>query len=375
MRKTIYIFNWGLVAVILMLGMYNFYLSYIRGHEEVAAKGYYTCSMHPQIREDKPGRCPICGMTLHYSEAENQKKKQTSQSENQLSHYTCPMHHQIHEDKPGNCPICGMKLIPVYKEKGDKNEVSVEVSAESQNLVGVRTTKAVRKRVTATIQTTGRVAFDPELSVAIREYLSVMNSDYDLRRGAIARLKLLGMGDEEIRSIPSRQKAYESLYLPTKSGSVWVYATAYENELAYLRPGTKAEIQNPYLKNLKFSGVIRSLSPVVDPATRSITARIEVSGAGGKLLPDSFVNVLMEVDLGMSLIIPRSAMLDSGEDQIVFIQRDKTRFVRRSVTAGPEAGDDIVILEGLEEGEEIVSSATFLIDSESRLKSAVPESE
>ncbi|MDH5654427.1 MAG: efflux RND transporter periplasmic adaptor subunit [Spirochaetia bacterium] len=368
MRNKIFMINLGLAAVLIGLLAYTFYNEAFHDHTD-HQQGYYTCPMHPQIQEKEPGRCPICNMKLKYKDV-----KKEEHSENKILHYTCPMHPQIQEEEPGRCPICNMKLKPVYREK-KSNETLVEIPLESQKLIGVKTTRVEKKPVNAEILTTGRVAFDPELSVAVREYLAVRNSDAELRRGAIARLKLLGMGEEEIRQLPFRSKAYESLYLPRSSGTVWVYATAYENELAYLRPGAKAEIQNPYLKNQKFTGVIRSLSPVVDPATRSITVRIEVPGAGGTLLPDSFVNVKIRMEMGISLVIPRSAMMDSGEKQIVFIMRDETVFVRRYVIAGPETAGEIVILSGLEEGELVVSSATFLIDSESRLHAAVPESD
>jgi Cu(I)/Ag(I) efflux system membrane fusion protein len=315
-----------------------------------------------------------------------------------IEYYTCPMHPQIHAEGPGECPICHMRLVPVYKklpekaghlDRGDGDthtdhdepaglgaadpngsgvDASFEIDREGLALIGIGTARAQRRDIASALNTTGRVAFDPELSIAIREYLSVYRSDPELRRASENRLRLLGMGDSEIRSLPANRRAYDGLYLPVRSGTVWVYATIYEHELPLVKAGQSARVVPSYSGGESYTGRIRSLSPTVDPQSRSVTARIEVRGGGGKLLPDSFVNVEIQVGLGRALSIPQSAVLDSGREQSVFVVRDKTRFTRRRVRTGIASGEWIAVLEGLSEGEEVVSSAAFMIDSESRLR-------
>lgn len=144
------------------------------------------------------------------------------------TYWTCPMHPQIKEDRPGQCPICHMDLVAVkpsspaetnathrHEESGaDPGPAGqVHISQQSQQLIGLKTAVVEEKELHTTIETTGRVAFDPELAVAIREYLTIAMNDPGLRQYAITRLKMLGMGDEEIRTLPARRRDYESLYL------------------------------------------------------------------------------------------------------------------------------------------------------------------
>ncbi len=310
-----------------------------------------------------------------------------------VSHYTCPMHPQIHEDHPGQCPICHMDLVPVYKQgfgpekekesssgehvhgstqtKSSRGEVSL--SYERQQLIGLKRAVVEKKRFSREIHTSGRVAFDPELAVAIQEYLEVANRDPSLRRAAVSRLKLLGMGEDEIRQLSRRSSRYSNLYLPGRNDTVWVYADIYEQETSLIRPGQKARIYLSYGGGENFTGVVRSLSPTVDPRTRSIVARIEVSGTKGMLRPDTFVNVSLRIDRGISLVIPRSAVLFTGTRRIVFVIRDDSRFIPREVVTGVENEGEVEVLKGLKEGEVVAASATFLVDSESQLRSSVGE--
>jgi len=305
-----------------------------------------------------------------------------TESDDGISHYTCPMHPDIKDSKPGECPICHMKLVPVYKpghgpasdgSGADQSSGLVDISPERQQLIGVRKAEVLLQEVSTEINTTGRVAFDPDLAVAIREYLDIATKDPSLRKASISRLKLLGMGDEEIRQLSARRKDYDNLYLPEGGDMVWIYATIYESEIPYVKPGFKAEIKIPYNAEMVLIGTVRSLSPNVDPVTRSLRARIELRGTKGQLRPDTFVNVILKLNLGKRLVVPRSAIVDTGESQVVYVIEDERRFEMRSIKTGPEFGDNIVVLEGLDEGELVVSSATFLVDSESRLKTNMPE--
>lgn len=333
-----------------------------------------------------------------------------------ISHYTCPMHPQIKEHRPGQCPICHMDLVPVKREghdhsehegseRGDSNNGSesgqdgsrdtgeegseengeekdsgkpggpvIQVSAERQQLIGVSYSPVRKIDASFHIETTGRGAFDPELGVAVKEYLMVYR-DPSLREAAVSRLKLLGMGGREIANITRYRAAYESLYNPRDGGPVWVYATLYESDVGAVEPGYTARVHIPGTRSEGFRGTIISLSPVVGSTTRTIDARILVPNAGGKIRPDSFVHVDISVPLGESLIVPRSSIVDNGQSRYVFVHRGDNRLEVRHIEVGPELDEGVVILEGLEEGELVVDHGTFLIDSEAQLKSAFQQFE
>ncbi|MCB1305324.1 MAG: efflux RND transporter periplasmic adaptor subunit [Leptospiraceae bacterium] len=344
------------------------------------------------------------GVLLAVALAAPQCKKSDKErlQEQGISHYTCPMHPQIHEYKPGHCPICHMQLVPVRIEGSDSDKkpatndsganpsgesVSADedsankskespdtkntflVSPERQQLIGVTYSDVRKSQANFHIETTGRGAFDPELGVAVKEYLMVYR-DPSLREAAISRLKLLGMGSREIGNITRYRAAYESLYNPSDGGPVWVYATLYESDAVAVKPGMKARVHIPGTRSEGFTGQVISLSPVVASTTRTIDARILVPNAGGQIRPDSFVHVDISVPLGEALIVPRSAIVDNGESRYVFVQRGQGKLEVRHVEIGPELDEGVVILEGLNEGERVVDNGTFLIDSESQLKSS-----
>ncbi len=318
----------------------------------------------------------------------SKKSKQGIEREKEkaeISHYTCPMHPFVHEEKPGECPICHMRLVPVYREtspappdaehpllsKERVGERSVTISTERQQLIGIKTEAAQKKAVTKEIRTVGRVAFDPELAVAQREFLEIVKNVPTLKPSAISRLKLLGMGDEEIRDLENKGKTSSDLYLPEPGESVWIYATLYQGELEIVKPGIEAEVSFPSGSNKTFTGIIRAVDPVINPMTRSARARIEIPKAGGLLRPDSYVNVSLKVDLGEAITVPKSAVIDTGTRQIAFVIHEDRHFQSRDIKIGSEVGDEVVVLDGIKEGEKVVSSATFLVDSESQLKAAV----
>lgn len=257
-----------------------------------------------------------------------------------ISHYTCPMHPQIHEDHPGDCPICHMKLVPVYKEGGGSptqaptGGPSVQISPERQQLIGIKTATVLKKPVAREIRTVGRVAFDQELATAQREFLEIARNVPSLKSAATSRLRILGMSEEEIRNLDRAPTT--SLYLPKPGGIVWVYATLFAGEMDLVPPGTEAEISIPSGSEKTFTGTVRAVDPVVDPATRSVRARIEVPGAGGTLRPDTFVNVSLKVDLGEALTIPKSALIDTGTRKVAFVVQEGNRFQSREIRTGPD---------------------------------------
>lgn len=290
-----------------------------------------------------------------------------------ISHYTCPMHRQIHLDQPGKCPICGMTLIPVYEE-GAKTDMdrgpAAMISTERQEQIGITTAEVSQKELTKKIKTVGLIAFDPELAVAQREFVEILRNAPSLKAAGISRLKLLGMSDEEIANLAKARHPSSNLYLPIEGGSFWVYAPIYESEFPFVRAGQKVSLIVPSTQE-NFTGTVRGIDPVLDPATRSARARIEVPGSIRELKPGGYLDAFIEVDLGPQLALPKSAVVDTGLKQIVFVVHDGTHFQSRQVSLGAETDDDRVVLSGLNEGEMVATSALFLIDSESQLKTAV----
>jgi Cu(I)/Ag(I) efflux system membrane fusion protein len=290
-----------------------------------------------------------------------------------ISYYTCPMHPQVHSDHPGNCPICGMKLVPVYKnapESGAGNApAGIAISAERQQLIGLKTAKAEKKAAVREIRTTGRAAFDPELAIAQREYLEISKNVPSLKEAARSNLRLKGMSEKEIQDLVSTPST--NLYLPSIDGPIWIYATLFQDEMDLVRPGDAASVTLPTDPSSAFEGTVKAVDPVVDATTRSVRARILLTGVGANLRPNTYVNVTLKSDLGEALLVPSSAVLDSGARRIAFV-RSGDRFETREVSTGPKVGEDTVIRSGVSEGEEVVTGAAFLVDSESQLKAALP---
>jgi len=149
---------------------------------------------------------------------------------------------------------------------------------------------------------------------------------------------------------------------------VWVLADVFGSEVQDFRPDTIARVTLPD-QGKTFSARVSRVLPEVDPATRTLKLRLEVDNSSLALRPDMFVNVELAVRVVPGLTVPLDAVIDSGREQRVFVERGSGIFEPRQVQAGRPLGDRIEILRGLTEGERVVAAGTFLVDSESRLKS------
>lgn len=163
----------------------------------------------------------------------------------------------------------------------------------------------------------------------------------------------------------------EDLYLIADLSRVWVLADVYEYELPYIQVGQAARITSSYDRSALPGGRLTFIYPTIDSETRTATARFELDNPGGTLKPGMFVDVAMAVPLGERLIVPKDAVLESGKRQIIFVSRGGGKLAWRQVKLGARAGGWVEIVEGLTEGEEVVTSANFLIDSESQVKGAM----
>jgi len=160
------------------------------------------------------------------------------------------------------------------------------------------------------------------------------------------------------------------LYTVADLSTVWVNANLFQNDLGKIKPGDYAAITVDAYPGRTFSGRVSEILPQVDMNTRTARVRIVLPNSGLKLMPGMFVNVDLKIPLGRQLVIPSSAVLHSGTRQVVFVSRGEGNFDPREVQTGEQAGEKIIVTRGLKSGETIVSSANFLIDSESQLQAA-----
>jgi len=156
----------------------------------------------------------------------------------------------------------------------------------------------------------------------------------------------------------------------TDMSQVWVIAQVFEAEARVAQPGRAARVTLPYDSNVTLSGRIAFVYPTLDAETRALKVRLEFPNPRGALKPGMFVNVELGVDSAAGIVVPDSAVLDSGTRQLVFIELSPGRFAARDVSVALRADGQAVIRSGLSAGEHVAVSANFLLDSESRLRNA-----
>lgn len=152
---------------------------------------------------------------------------------------------------------------------------------------------------------------------------------------------------------------------------VWVVADVYESEAPFVAVGQNARMSLSYLPGRSWAGKVTFIAPVVDEATRTIKVRIEFANPDGVLKPEMFSEVLLERPLGRVVAVPESAVLTTGTRSLVFVAKGGGQFEPREVRPGAKIDSYYQVLEGLAAGEEVVTQANFLVDSESRLKAAL----
>jgi RND family efflux transporter MFP subunit len=160
------------------------------------------------------------------------------------------------------------------------------------------------------------------------------------------------------------------LYTVADLSRVWVNAQVFQNDIGRVKPGDNAAITVDAYPNRTFSGRIEDILPQVDMTTRTVNVRLAVTNPGLKLKPGMFVNVNLQSTLGRQLVVPASAVFQTGTRQLVFVDHGNGSLEPKDVVPGPRVGDDFVVLKGLKVRQQIVTSANFLLDSESQLQAA-----
>jgi membrane fusion protein, copper/silver efflux system len=398
----------GLVAVLVLVagGAAALFVARTPAGTEVAGTAppgegtaTYQCAMHPEIVAHEPGLCPICQMKLQRVDvpgsggdapAGRLHEGEPSSGERKIVVYRHPMRPDVTSPVPAKDEM-GMDYVAVYEDDA-RGEATSDVpghapftlSTERQQLIGVTRGTVERRALEVEIRAVGRVAYDPALYQAVVEYREALRSKTEIRRSTLseaqrgadaivrgARLKLRqqGLSEAQIQQIGSSGRDPVELLLPGEA--VWVYAQIYEYEAPLVAPGQTMIITAPSQPGRRFTATVAAIDPILDPMTRTVRVRGLVATPDASLRPESFVEVKIRVPLGERLAVPEEAVLDTGEHQIVFVVENGGSFEPRSVELGREAQGYYEVVSGLAAGEEVVTSANFLIDSESRFRAAV----
>jgi membrane fusion protein, copper/silver efflux system len=356
--------------------------------------------------------------------------------------WTCSMHPQIRQDEPGDCPLCGMDLIPAESASGaDHGPLVYEMTPEAVALANVHTsvvnlasaekevglTGKIRfneqKLASATSNFPGRVEqlhvnftgqqvnrgdvlatiYSPELLTAQQELLQAVRMKETfpaLYRSAREKLRLWRLTDSQIDEIESSGQVRAEFdvlagitgvvtsrnisqgdYVNTGTvmfeiadlSSVWVMLDAYESDLAWINPGSRVSFTVPALPGQQFNAEITFIDPVINPGRRTAAVRAEAANPGGRLKPEMFVNGIIRSNIrpgNNSIVIPRSALLWSGKRSLVYVKLPGTEypaFEMRELVLGPRLGDMYLVENGLDAGEEIVTNGVFAVDASAQL--------
>jgi len=242
------------------------------------------------------------------------------------------------------------------------------------------------------------LALRAKKSLATSPFPEVVGSGESLAESAKRRLTLLDISDDQIKTLEESGQAKKTLTLYSPfSGFVlekmaykgmnvmpgmalykladlsviWLYADIYEYELPFIRLGQQAFIQLSYIPGEAFTGKAIYVYPSLDPNTRTAKVRFEFPNPHGKLKPEMYANVEIKVHLGQKLAVPEEAIIDTGLRQLAIIDKGSGYFEPREVKIGSKVEGYYEVIKGLKAGERVVTSANFLIDSESKFKEAI----
>ena len=372
---------------------------------------YWVDPMHPQYKSDKPGIAPDCGMKLEpvYADGAGAAAKDAM--------------------PPGTVEISPEKqqLIGVaygtaeYETMSDSIRAAARVTLDETRIAKVQPklegwidqvfVDFVGKQVRQgdpmlTVYSPDALATEQEYLLALKAQHTMhdnpvhemMASTDNLVAAARKRLELWDINDRQIEEIgrtgetvknltmdspiagfvmernafPKQHVTPETvLYTVADLSTVWVMADVFEYEAANVRLGQAASLKLQYLPGRVFRGRVSNILPQVDAATRTLKVRLQFENPGFALKPDMYGEVELQTGGLRKLVVPETAVLNSGDRQVVFLDRGDGHFEPRAVTIGAQTGGRTEILSGLREGDRIVTSGNFLIDSESQLKAAV----
>ncbi|MHB1033418.1 MAG: efflux RND transporter periplasmic adaptor subunit [Pirellulales bacterium] len=373
----------------------------------------WTCAMHPQVRQDGPGKCPICGMNL--TRIRSEEPKQAGEGSTSTEPMGTP------SDVPGHATVMIpgelQQRIGVRIGRVERGPLTMSVNAlgivqpdETRVArINIKTEGWVDKLFVNFVGQTVRKG-DPLLSIYSPQFLSTQQellnslraertlggSQQPLSEAARRRLELWDVPSDEIDQLVQTGKPHKDLILrspisgtvlernvferqyvtPEKElyvigdlSTVWVQAKVYEYEIPHVEIGQPATVTIPSLPDQQFTGKVVFIQPTVAEVTRTVQVRIELPNQKGIFKPGMFAQISIKHAMGEGLLVPTSAVLRTGERDIAYRVEPGDHFVPVAVKISPiQFGERYEVFEGLKEGEQVVISANFLIDSESRIR-------
>jgi Cu(I)/Ag(I) efflux system membrane fusion protein len=372
-----------------------------------------------------------------------EEKRDHSTEVSQGTIWICAMHPQIRLDEPGKCPICAMDLIPlVQNNSATIDPDAIHLTAEASQLANVLTTVVSRQKPVKEIRLYGKVQADerllqsqvahvpgrierlavnftgesvvkgqvlaqvysPELVTAQQELLEASKTKETqpaIYEAAKEKLRQWKLTDNQITNIEVSGTVQNTVDITSNSGGivtsrrvntgdyvsqgtvlfdiadlsrVWVMFDAYESDLQFLRKGEKISFTFQSLPGENFSASIVFVDPVINPVTRVAKVRVEIGNQSGRFKPEMFATGIVSSNLVKyrdNMVIPKSAVLWTGKRSIVYVKQpdaDDPVFKIREIGLGPMLGESYVVTDGLSEGEEIVTSGAFSVDAAAQLE-------
>ena len=352
---------------------------------------YYHDPMVPGNKFDQPAKSPFMDMMLVpvYAQSDSDQGKVTVSARVQQN--------------------LGVRTALV-----SEGTLSAQVSAAGSIAFNERDQAIVQARATGYVErlqvraTLDRVAKgQPLAELYVPDWIAVQEEFLSVRRmqgtdlaglvdGARQRMRLAGMNEEQIRLVEATGKVQTrysvlapiagvvvelmvrdgmtvmpgaTLFRINGLSTVWANAEIPESQSALLRPGAKVQATSPAVPGMRFEGTVQAIVPEVNPATRTMKARLQLANPGGRLVPGMFVQMqFMDTRAGKALLIPTEAVIQTGKRTVVMVAEDNGRFRPVDVEAGLESAGQTEIRRGLQAGQRVVVSSQFLIDSEASLK-------
>ncbi len=371
---------------------------------------YWYDPMHPAYKSDKPGTAPDCGMDLVPKYADDGGGQEMAAGTVNIANakqQLMGVRTAMVEQKPVVRDI--RTTAQIVPDETRIAHIHVKVPGFVEKVYVDFVGQMVKKgQPVFTLYSPDMVATQEEYLIAKRgeqtlggaPYQEVSQGAQSLLRSARQRLKLWDISDAQIKKLDETGEVSKTvtihspitgfvtdrkvfpnvsvtpdmdLYVVSDLSRIRAMADIYQYELPFVKVGQRAQLQLSYYPGKTYSGRITYIYPSMDPTTHTAKVRIEIPNPGFELKPQMFADAEIKVDYGNKILIPQDAVLNSGTEQTVFVVRDGSNFEPRKVTLGPAVDGNVVILSGLKAGETIVTSGNFLIDSESRMKSATAE--
>lgn len=403
-------FKWGIIllGVGILLGWIFFHPSgrdsislsdeHIEGEHSEEQNTIWTCSMHPQIKQNKPGKCPICAMDLVPLSDLQSDQQDIHPDEIQMTESAAKLADVQTIEVRRGIPVKELYLQgKVQPDERRISQLTARFGGRIEKLFVNFTGENVKKgQKLATI-------YSPELVTAQRELLEATGNKDNrptMYKAARSKLKLWDLTEEQIDAIV--EKGEPQLYFEVlspisgtvtqrhvslgdylKEGTilfevidltqVWIMFNAYESDLPWIRIGDNVKYSLQSVPGKSFTGKVTFIDPFINSGTRVAKVRVQQKNLSLTLKPEMFVNGIIEskkASVSNEILIPKSSILWTGKRAVVYVKvsgRDNPSFISREIELGPESGSFYVVSDGLDEGEEIAVNGVFKIDAAAQL--------